>query len=110
MSSKNLIVYGVMAALGAGGLALSQGANAGGPFNMMNPSKWFGGNNDRYDDDYYYRDRYYGGGPYGGYGPGWGGYGPYGYGPGWGGYGYGYPPYGYPQQQQTTPAPERVPQ
>lgn len=106
MSSKNLIVYSVMAALGAGGLALSQSALAGGPFNMMNPSKWFG-NNDRYDDDYYYRDRHYGG--YG-YGPGWGGYGPYGYGPGWGGYGYGYPPYGYAPQQPAAPTPERIPQ
>lgn len=51
--------------------------------NMMNPSKWMGGDKDkdRYDD-------YGWGGPYG-YGPG------YGYG-GWPGYGYGgYPGYGY---------------
>jgi hypothetical protein len=79
--------------------------------NMMNPSKWFGGNRDH--DDYYY-DRW--GGPgYGGYGygPGWGGYGPGwgGYGPGWGGYpgygyGYGAPGYGYGgQQQQQSPPP-----
>jgi len=109
MSKKNFLMFSVLAALGAGGLAMSQGALAGsGPFNMFNPSKWFGNNDrDRYDD-YYYRDRYYGG-PWGGYGgPGWGGYGPYGYGPGWGGYGY---PYGYPQQQQqNTPPPERIPQ
>ncbi len=54
---------------------------------MMNPSKWMGGNSnrDRYDDGYY------------GGGPGWGGYPGYGYpGYGYGGYpGYGYPGYGY---------------
>ena len=59
--------------------------------NMMNPSKWMGGNKDR---DHY--DDYYGGPGYG-YGgpPGYGYGGPYGYGapPG---YGYGAPPgYGY---------------
>jgi len=56
---------------------------------MMNPSRWMGGNHDRYDD---YRGRGYG---YGyGY-PGWGpGYGGYGY-PGWGYPGWGYPGYGY---------------
>jgi len=62
--------------------------------NMMNPSKWVGGNkkHDRYDDDDYYD---YGPPPgygYGGYGaPGYGGYGAPGYGgygaPGYGGYG-----------------------
>jgi len=52
---------------------------------MMNPGRWMGGGNDRYDDDY--------GGPWGGpYGAGgpWGG--PYGGGGPWGGYGPG--PYG----------------
>ena len=91
------------------------------PMNMMNPSKWMGGN-DRYDDDYY--DRGYGyGGPYGypgyGYGgPGYGyggpgyGYGGPGYGYGYGapGYGYGAPGYGYggapSQQQQPAPPPQ----
>jgi len=59
---------------------------------MFNPGRWFGGNNDDYDNDYY-------GGPYGPYGAG--PYGPPGYGaygvPGYGvpGYGYGAMPYGY---------------
>lgn len=56
--------------------------------NMMNPSKWMGGGNDR--DDYY--DRGYGYGR--GYGPGYG-YGGPGYGYGGPGYGYGAPGYGY---------------
>lgn len=56
--------------------------------NMMNPSKWMGGNRDRdYDDD----------GPWGG--PGYDGPGSYGRGPGYGygipGGGYGGPGYGY---------------
>ncbi|MGB5540792.1 MAG: hypothetical protein WBO37_11930 [Gammaproteobacteria bacterium] len=58
--------------------------------NMMNPSKWMGGNNDsdRYDDyDYDYG--------YGGPGYGYGGYPGYGYG-GYGGPGYGYGGYGGP--------------
>jgi hypothetical protein len=60
--------------------------------NMMNPSKWMGGNkdNDRYDD-------YRGGPGYGYGGPGYGYYGAY---PGYGGPGYGYyggyPGYGGP--------------
>ena len=58
--------------------------------NMMNPSKWFGGNKDRGD---YYDDRR--GGPGYGYGaPGYG-YGGPGYGYGAPGYGYGAPGYGY---------------
>jgi hypothetical protein len=67
----------------------------------MNPSRWFGGDRDRYYDDYRYGPYGYGGpygrygGPYGWggpYGGGWGG--PYGYGGGpWGGWG-GYPGYG----------------
>jgi hypothetical protein len=64
--------------------------------NMMNPSKWMGGNshNDRYDD--YRGGPGYGGGP-GGYGGGPGGYGggPGGYGGGPGDYGYGGGPGGY---------------
>ena len=78
--------------------------------NMMNPSKWMGGNNnrDRYDDDYDRRgyDRApgygYGGAPgYGGGAPGYGYGGAPGYGggtPGYGGapgYGGGSPGYGY---------------
>jgi len=72
---------------------------------MMNPSRWMGGNrnHDRYNDDYY-DDGPYGrwGGPYGG-GP-WGG-GPYGgYGGPWGAPGYGYPGYGYPGAAPGAPA------
>ena len=70
---------------------------------MMNPGRWMGGNDDRYDDDYYggpWGPGYGYGGPYGGpYGaPGYGGYGAPGYG-GYGvpgGYGYGAPGYGAP--------------
>lgn len=63
--------------------------------NMMNPSRWFDNDRDRYyDRGYYggYGGPYgwggpygYGGGPYGWGGPygGWGGYGPYGYGGGY---------------------------
>ena len=63
-------------------LLLTMPAQAFDMGNMMNPSKWVGGNNDRdrYDDDYYD----YGPPPgygYGGYGaPGYGGYGAPGYG------------------------------
>jgi hypothetical protein len=78
------------------GLALAGTAQAFDFGNMMNPSKWMGGDNDRYDDyrgGYGYPGYGYGGYPgYGGYGgyPGYGGYGGY---PGYGGYG-GYPGYG----------------
>jgi hypothetical protein len=84
-------------------LLLTMPAQAFDMGNMMNPSKWVGGNNDRdrYDDDYYD----YGPPPGYGYGaPGYGGYGAPGYGgygaPGYGGYGapgyggYGAPGYG----------------
>ncbi len=117
MSKKSLIVYGALVALGCGSLTFTQSASAANMFNMMNPSKWMGGDRGgrRYYDDYGY-DRYRYGGPYGGYGPGWGGYGPgYGYGPGWGGYGpgwggYGGGPYGYGQQQKSAPPPPPLPQ
>ncbi len=87
----------IRAIIGATGLLLAGSAWAFDMGNMMNPSKWMGGNNDRYDDDYYYEGPGYGypGGPPGyGYGapPG------YGYGGGYGGPGYGYggaPGYGY---------------
>jgi len=77
--------------------------------NMMNPSRWMGGDRDRYDDDYYddgpYGGRGWGGGPWGG--PGYGGPG-YGYGaPGYGGYGapgYGVPAYGAPAVAAPAPA------
>ena len=78
----------------AAGLLLANSACAFDMGNMMNPSKWTGGNNDndRYDD---YRDGPgygYGGGPGYGYGggPGYGYGGDPGYGYGGGpGYGYG---------------------
>jgi len=62
--------------------------------NMMNPSKWMGGDDDH--DDYY-------GGP----GYGYGGYPGYGPGYGYGGYpGYGAPGYGYGAQGgEAAPAP-----
>jgi len=84
------------------GLLLVNSAHAFDMGNMMNPSKWMGGNHndDRYDD-------YYGGGPGygypGGYGPGYGGVPGYGGIPGYGGvpgyggdtgYGYATPAYG----------------
>jgi hypothetical protein len=77
------------------GLACAAAANVAQAFNfgnMMNPSRWFDSDRDRYYDRGYYG---YGGGPYGwGGGPyGWGG-GPYGWGGPYGGWG-GYGPYGY---------------
>jgi len=87
--------YGVIAV--AAGMLVAAQAQAFNMGNMMNPSRWFGGNRgyDRYDD--------YGPG-YGGYGPGYGGYGPGygGYGPGYGG-GYGYPGYGAPATGYVAP-------
>ena len=87
-------------AIVASGLLLAGTAHAMDMGNMMNPSKWMGGNknSDRYDD--YGGPGGYGGGP-GGYGGGPGGYGgapgygggPGGYGGGPGGYG-GAPGYG----------------
>ncbi len=85
-------------------LSLASTAYAFNMGNMMNPSRWMGGDkdndndNDRYDD--YGRGYGYGGPGYGGYpGYGYGGYPGYGGGPGYGGYpGYGYggyPGYGY---------------
>jgi len=85
MHNKTIRRCGLVAA----GLLLANTAFAFDMGNMMNPSKWMGGNKggDRYDDGGY------GGGPgYGGYGGG-PGYGGYGGGPGYGGYG-GAPGYG----------------
>jgi len=74
--------------LTAAGLMLAGSAQAMNFGDMMNPSKWMGGNKDRYDD-YGYRGYGYPGYGYGGYpGYGYGGYPGYGYG--------GYPGYGYP--------------
>ena len=92
-------------------------AEGSSPFNMMNPSRWFGGANRDYDDYYDY-----GYGPYGRYGP----YSEPGYGmpygppvppvhgvphdyppPGYGGYGYARPPapQGYAPAQIPPPVP-----
>lgn len=79
----------VKVAFAATGLLLAGSAGAFDMGNMMNPSKWMNGNNDRYDD-------YRGGPGYGYGGPGYGYYGGY---PGYGGPGYGYggyPGYGAP--------------
>jgi len=84
------IIYSVMSV--AAGLLLANPACAFDMGDMMNPSKWTGGNNDR---DRYYDDYGPGYGYPGGYpGYGYGGYPGYGYG-GAPGYGYGgYPGYG----------------
>jgi hypothetical protein len=83
----------------ATGLLFAGTASAFDMGNMMNPSKWMGGND---DDDYYYDD-YYDYPPPPGYGaPG------YGYGaPGYGGpdYGYGAPGYGGPGPGYGAPGP-----
>ena len=78
--------YGVIAV--AAGMLVAAQAQAFNMGNMMNPSRWFGGNRgyDRYDD----------------YGPGYGGYGP-GYGGGYGYPGYGVPATGYVAPTYSTP-------
>jgi hypothetical protein len=80
------------------GLLVATAGHAFDMGNMMNPSKWMGGKNDRNDD--YYDDRGYGypgGGPGYGYGGPYGGAPGYGYGaPGYGSPGYGSPGYGAP--------------
>lgn len=70
--------------------------------NMMNPSRWFGGDRDYHDD--YYGDYY--GGP--GYGPGY--YPPpMGYGaPGYAPPGYAAPAYGYAPPAYSAPAPAKA--
>jgi len=101
VQNKEITVRVVFVAFG---LLLASTAGAFDMGNMMNPSKWMGGNNDRdrYDDYGYGGPGYgYGGYPgygFGGPGYGYGGYPGYGYGgyPGYGGYGGygGYPGYG----------------
>ena len=95
-----------VAALGLAGMAVANVAQAFNFGNMMNPSRWFDNDRDRYYDRGYYG---YGGGPYGWGGPygGWGG--PYGWGGPWGGYGpYGYGGYGggYPSTIVVSPSSE----
>ncbi len=107
MKRKTVLAVAGLAAIGLADVAVLNVAEAFNLNKMMNPSRWFGSDSDRYYDRGYYGGRYgpYGyGGPYGwgGYGPGWGGYGPGwgGYGPGWGGYGP-YGGYGYVGQPST---------
>jgi len=88
MQYKKMTVKVAFAAISA---LLASSAYAFDMGNMMNPSKWMGGNKDRYDD--YRGGPGYGGPGYGGPGYGYGGY------PGYGGPGYGYggyPAYGGP--------------
>jgi hypothetical protein len=92
MKTRAAVLFGTLIVFGVGDLVLPTMVIAGGPFNMMNPSRWFGGNRN-YDDDYY-DDRYHGGPGYGYGAPGYG-YGAPGYGYGAPGYGYGAPGYGY---------------
>jgi hypothetical protein len=103
MRQKTKILGGILLTVGLLGAGTGHAFNFG---NMMNPSKWMGGNDD-YDDNYY--------GPgygYRGYGPGYGG-GPYGAPPGYGygapgyapGYGYGgVPAYGGAPAYQAAPS------
>ena len=96
MQTKPAIISSIFL---ASSLTLAMPAHAFDMGNMMNPSKWVGGDKDRdrYDDDYYDYGPppgYGYGGPGYGYGaPGYGGYGAPGYGgygmPGYGGYGAG---------------------
>lgn len=100
MKRKTLISITAVAAVVMADVAVINVAQAFNMGNMMNPSRWFGGDRDRDRDRYYDRGYYRGygygpyggyGGPYGGYGGPYGGYGGYpGYG-GYGGYGGGYP-------------------
>lgn len=95
MKIKTAITLSALMTIGLSSMTMTSVSEAGGfgPMNnMMNPSKWFGGNkNRRYDDDYY------DGGPGYGYPPPGYGYGAPG---GYGGYpgGYGAPGYGAPVQ------------
>jgi len=114
MSNRVLTTAG--AALSLVALVVSAPVQAVGFGDMMNPGKWFGGNdnNDYYDGPYGYPGYGYPGGPYGypgGYGhPG------YGHGYGYPGYGYGphpgYGPQGYAPQGggSSAPAPAPAPQ
>jgi len=97
----------VAAASVVGSLTYVPVAEAFGFGDMMNPSKWMGGNRnnrDRYDDYYDDGPRGYGGPGYGYGGPGYG-YGGPGYGYGAPGYGYGAPAYGAPAYGAPAVAP-----
>ena len=86
MTRKTVVSVATLAAISLTDVAVLNVAEAFNLNRMFNPSRWFGGDSDRYYDRGYYRGYYggpygYGGGPYG-----WGG-GPYGYGAPYGGYG-----------------------
>lgn len=98
MKKRAAVVLTTLVLIGVDNLVLLDTADAGSPFNMMNPSRWFGGNRN-YDD--YYDDGYYGG-------PGYG-YGAPGYGYGAPGYGYAPPGYGYGVPVQPAPAAPAAP-
>ena len=92
MTRKTVVSVATLAAISLTDVAVLNVAEAFNLNRMFNPSRWFGGDSDRYYDRGYYRGYYggpygYGGGPYGWGGPygGWGGYGPYGGYPGYGG-------------------------
>ncbi len=84
MTKRAIVAAAMAAAMGLGGVAVTDVARADGVFNGMNPVNWFFGrdrDDDRYRGDGYGRHRW--GDPYG-----WGG--PYGWNrpwgsPGWGG-------------------------
>ena len=92
------------------GLIVADAAQAFGFGNMMNPSRWMGGDGDRYDEDYYDAPAYGYGYPGGYAAPGYAapGYAPPGYAaPGYTapGYGYGAPVYQAPAVTPVYPAP-----
>ena len=115
MKSRAAVVLSTLTIIGVASLIIPEPVVAGGPFNMMNPSRamnpsrWFG-NNRNYNDDYY-DEGYYGAPGYGYGGPGYG-YGAPGYGygaPGYGAPGYGYAAPGYGAPVQPAPAAPPVP-
>ena len=84
-----LLAASLAVALSAPAVAIDMG-------DMMNPSKWMGGNKDNErQGDYPPMQGYPGGYGPGGYGPGYGAAPGYGAGPGYGAPGYGAPPGGY---------------
>ena len=94
MKSRAAVVLSTLTIIGVASLVIPEPVVAGGPFNMMNPSRamnpsrWFG-NNRNYNDDYY-DEGYYGAPGYGYGGPG---------------YGYGAPGYGYGAPGDVDPDP-----
>lgn len=95
ISRKALVLIAV-------GMAMASGAQAFNFGNMMNPGRWFGGDNDRRNDNYYGAPAYGYGYPGGYTVPG---YGAPGYvAPGYAAPGYAAPAYGYGAPAYTAPA------